>query len=512
MALFESFNLLPTVFIGILIIGALQKIITSHIASKKYKFPPRIPGSPIVGNTFQLPPNQQGLWGKEQAEKYGEMFTCKIGVNTWVFLNSSRVINDLMEKRSAIYSSRANLPMTSNVMSGGNRVLLMPYSGRWRTLRKVMHSILNKTNTQTFAPFQDLESKHLIYDYLHNTDKWYEGNQRFANSVIMSVVFGKRMESSDPKIKELLDTSNEIIMAMQPGASIADVLPVLEKLPKPLQWWRPRGERAYQKCLKVYRREVAELKQKIEAGTAKDCFAVQFLANPETEKFGEEQTLFALGSLLEAGSDTSRMALSILISAAVTDTRWVKTAREALDRVCGSNAERLPEFSDRPNLKYITAVVKEGFRWRPFAEIGVPHMLIQDDEYEGYKFPAGTLFTWNNMAVSLSPDEYEDPHRFWPERFLNADLDNVLKGHWGFGPGRRVCSGYNVGQANVWIAFSRLLYCFDFEQIEGQPVDTLHTNWLEHRFAPFPVSIKPRSAKHAALVEREGSIAVATKY
>ena len=181
---------------------------------------------------------------------------------------------------------------------------------------------------------------------------------------------------------------------------------------------------------------MAELKQKIEAGTAKDCFGVQFLANPETEKFGEEQTLFALGSLLEAGSDTSRMALSILISAAVTDTRWVKTAREALDRVCGSNAERLPEFSDRPNLKYITAVVKEGFRWRPFAEIGVPHMLIQDDEYEGYKFPAGTLFTWNNMAVSLSPDEYEDPHRFWPERFLNADLDNVLKGHWGFGPGK----------------------------------------------------------------------------
>lgn len=155
-----------------------------------------------------------------------------------------------MEKRSAIYSSRANLPMTSNLMSGGNRVLLMPYSDRWRSLRKVMHSILNKTNTQTFAPFQDLESKHLIYDYLHNTDKWYEGNQRFANSVIMSVVFGKRMETSDPKIKELLDTSNEIISAMQPGASIADVLPILENLPKPLQWWRPRGERAYQKCLK----------------------------------------------------------------------------------------------------------------------------------------------------------------------------------------------------------------------------------------------------------------------
>lgn len=73
MALFESFALLPTVVVSILVIGVLQKILANHLASKKYRFPPRIPGSPIVGNTFQLPGNQQGLWGKEQAEKYGEM-------------------------------------------------------------------------------------------------------------------------------------------------------------------------------------------------------------------------------------------------------------------------------------------------------------------------------------------------------------------------------------------------------------------------------------------------------
>lgn len=58
------------------------------------------------------------------------------------------------------------------------------------------------------------------------------------------------MELNDPKIIELFETSNEIISAMQPGASIADALPILENLPKALQWWRPRGERAFQKCLR----------------------------------------------------------------------------------------------------------------------------------------------------------------------------------------------------------------------------------------------------------------------
>lgn len=139
--------------------------------------------------------------------------------------------------------------------------------------------------------------------------------------------------------------------------------------------------------------------------------------------------------MMEAGSDTSRMTISQVIAATVLDRRWVVTAREALDKVCGGNAERLPTFDDRIDLPYTTATVKEAFRWRPFAEIGVPHLLIQDDEYEGYKFPAGTLFTWNATAIAMDPREYDEPERFWPERFLNGDLDHVLKGHWSFGPG-----------------------------------------------------------------------------
>ena len=58
------------------------------------------------------------------------------------------------------------------------------------------------------------------------------------------------------------------------------------------------------------------------------------------------------------------------------------------------DVQRLPGWDDRNKLPYITAVVKEGFSWRPnIAEIGAPTMLIEDDEYEGYKFPTGTIFT-----------------------------------------------------------------------------------------------------------------------
>src|SRR5579859_4760937 len=68
----------------------------------------------------------------------------------------------------------------------------------------------------------------------------------------------------------------------------------------------------------------------------------------------------------------------------------------------------------------------------------------------------------NYRAIALNEKEYPDPLRYYPERFLTKDLNNALQGHWGFGPGRRVCVGWNVGQQNMWIATARLLYCFDF--------------------------------------------------
>ena len=186
----------------------------------------------------------------------------------------------------------------------------------------------------------------------------------------------------------------------------------------------------------MYGLEVDGLVAKIAAGKPPQCFATDFLeATKNDDSMEEDQKIFILGTLIEAGSDTSRMTLSQIIAAAVLHPEWVDTARVHLDRVCGS-AARLPSYEDKPQLDYITAAVKESFRWRPFAPIGVPHMLTEDDEYEGYRFPAGTVITWNSLYISQNPDEYEQPEKFMPERFLeSADLHNVLKGHWAFGPG-----------------------------------------------------------------------------
>ncbi len=72
-----------------------------------------------------------------------------------------------------------------------------------------------------------------------------------------------------------------------------------------------------------------------------------------------------------------------------------KKAQAELDAVVGP--DRLPDHSDRADLPYINALVKEALRWAPVLPFSIPHGATEDIEYDGYFIPAGTILipnTW----------------------------------------------------------------------------------------------------------------------
>ena len=90
-----------------------------------------------------------------------------------------------------------------------------------------------------------------------------------------------------------------------------------------------------------------------------------------------------------------------------------RRAQVELDVVVGQ--DRLPSFADREHLPYINAICTELHRWMPVGPLGkqpcitsttwlcllkcgagIPHMLSQDDTYDGYFLPKGTIFFVNN--------------------------------------------------------------------------------------------------------------------
>jgi cytochrome P450 len=104
--------------------------------------------------------------------------------------------------------------------------------------------------------------------------------------------------------------------------------------------------------------------------------------------------------------------------------KTVKKAQEELDRVVDKG--QLPSFSDRDNLPYIDAVVKEVLRWNPPFPISAPNRVTQDDEYRGYFIPAGATVIQNIWAVFRDPRIYPDPETFNPDRFLKDGKINPL--------------------------------------------------------------------------------------
>jgi cytochrome P450 len=75
-----------------------------------------------------------------------------------------------------------------------------------------------------------------------------------------------------------------------------------------------------------------------------------------------------------------------------------KRAQDEIDRVVGRG--RLPEFTDRENLPYVDAVVKEALRWHPIGPMGLPHRTTADDVYNGYLIPKGSLILPNIWLVT----------------------------------------------------------------------------------------------------------------
>ena len=85
--------------------------------------------------------------------------------------------------------------------------------------------------------------------------------------------------------------------------------------------------------------------------------------------------------------------LQIFFLVAALHPHVVRKAQEELDRIVG--VERLPQLSDQDDLPYISALIKELFRWGCPAPIGIPKRVMEDDVYKGYFIPAGATIVEN---------------------------------------------------------------------------------------------------------------------
>jgi cytochrome P450 len=179
---------------------------------------------------------------------------------------------------------------------------------------------------------------------------------------------------------------------------------------------------------------------------------------------------------MEAGSDTTASTLLSYLLGMISNPAAYARARHELDSVCGT--ERSPAAEDLERLPYLRACMTEvgctnaknfeqalaypyptqTLRWRPVAPGGIPHLLIQDDYYQGYHLPKGTIVFANAWSIHRDQEEYSAGDEFRPERFLNNPFGTQQDGDgandhrrttYAFGAGRRVCPGQRLAENSL---------------------------------------------------------------
>jgi len=168
-----------------------------------------------------------------------------------------------------------------------------------------------------------------------------------------------------------------------------------------------------------------------------------------------------------AGGETSASTIDWTMVELVKDPRIMKKAQDEVREVFKMKG-RVDENCIN-ELNYLKLVVKETLRLHPPAPLLLPRECSQSCDINGYHIPIKTKVLVNAWAIARDPNYWTEPERFYPERFIDSDID--YKGssfeYIPFGAGRRICPGSTFGLTNIELVLAMLLYHFDWKLPSG---------------------------------------------
>ncbi|KAJ5297431.1 hypothetical protein N7508_007680 [Penicillium antarcticum] len=471
---------------------------------KSQRLPPGPAPMPIVGNVKDLPPSGKQDWVHWLKHKctYGPISSITVLGQTIVIVNNSKIALDLLTKRSSIYSSRPRMTFASEMVGWENGLAFQGIRPckKWKPADffsaccKILQ-IFCSMSKRVFHP----ESK-LLYDRSPDTD------HSEAGAVILNIAYGYRVEpfGRDHLVHITNEALDEFGKATVPGAWLVDIIPALKYVPS---WFPGAG---FKRTAKLWREHLVGIadrpyefvKQQIESGKYTPSYLGDMLKDGFPEPGSEKELVakWTSASLYTGGADTTVSSINCFFLAMALFPDVQRKAQEEIERVVGQN--RLPNVTDRANLPYINAVVKEVLRWHPVAPMGLPHMSSVDDNYDNYFIPKDSIILPNIWAMMHDPDVYPDPMEFQPDRFLGeypAPDPKVIA----FGFGRRVCPGRFLADKTVFLTVAQSLAVFDISKPvqSGVGVTTPHFDpgVISHP-SPFQCEIKPRTPELEALI------------
>ena len=116
---------------GLICSTAAAIYIFLFIGRREKHLPPGPPTLPILGNIHQIPKKSAHFQFSEWAKQYGGLYSLKLGTGTAVVITDRRLVKQLIDKKSTLYSDRPK-SYVANLISSGDHILLMAHGQQWR--------------------------------------------------------------------------------------------------------------------------------------------------------------------------------------------------------------------------------------------------------------------------------------------------------------------------------------------------------------------------------------------
>ncbi|KAF8653404.1 hypothetical protein AX16_003947 [Volvariella volvacea WC 439] len=471
-------------------------------------------GLPIIGNYLPLRKSFPELQVDKWAKEHGPLYSMWIGDQLFIVVSDPRIVKDLFVSNGAIFSSRKESFIKSQIVFARRGITTMSYTDKWRRHRRIAANVGTARSVAAHADTIEFEALELV----RNLYTFTKGGKvpmnpqahmgRAALNNMLTLVFGIRTDTiNHPMVARSLALSREFMNCSSAVAMLTDFLPILQHVPgNPMT---ARAKRLHQALLDVYGGMMDEIVDKINRGDeVPDCLVKDLVEKKEKENMDWLDMVMICCAFMIGGVESTSSIPQWFSTLIPTHPEIQARAHEELDRVVGR--DRLPTLEDEKDLPYIHAIIKELERTRNPFWLGTPHQSTEDFTYRGQFIPKNSVLLMNTWTMHNNPERYPEPEKFNPDRYIDdrlsaADSVNVAnpmeRDHWTFGAGRRVCPGIRYAEAEIFLAISRMLWAFRLEEVPGEPISLRDYVGAAGRSpVPFRINLIPRHDRVAEIL------------
>ncbi|KAK9411051.1 cytochrome P450 2K1-like [Crotalus adamanteus] len=433
---------------------------------------------PILGNLHMMDLKKPYKTMMEWSKEYGPIFRIRLGFQEMVVLTGYETVKEALVNQGDAFAERASVPFFEDVTKGFG--LVFAHGKNWKVMRRFTLSTLREHGMGRKTIEDKITEECSV---LTKTIEAYEGKPfdvttiltAAVSNIIISILLGKRYEYEDAKFLQLLKANSENFqLSGSPAILLYNLFPMLGFLfatPKSMIKNQSKIHDFVQTILKQYLQDLDENDQ----SNLIESFLVQQREENMKMKndgyFRNENLMGLIDDLFGAGTETiaNTMCWAILLM-----MKYPEIQSKVQEEIAKEIGDLQPTTEDRAKMPHTNAVIHEIQRFADVVPTNLPHATTMDLIFNGFFIPKGTYIFPLLTSVLHDESQWEKPHDFYPEHFLDSEGKFVKRDAFmPFSAGRRICAGENLAKMELFLFFTSLLQKFTFQPPPGISKDDL---------------------------------------